>query len=132
MPIRRRLARFNRLFANHIVGRIIPRLPGFGALYHRGRKSGREYRTPVKVFRRADGYVISLPYGADSDWVKNVLAADGCDLVTRGHRVHLVAPKVFIDNEQSEIPAILRVTLKRVNVTEFIALKFAEAMIPQA
>jgi deazaflavin-dependent oxidoreductase (nitroreductase family) len=132
MSIRRRLARFNRLFANHIVGRIIPRLPGFGAVYHCGRKSGREYRTPVKVFRREDGYVISLPYGSGSDWVQNVLAADGCDLMTRGRRVHLVAPNVFIDNEQSEIPAFLRVALKRVNTTEFIALKFAEAMAPRA
>jgi deazaflavin-dependent oxidoreductase (nitroreductase family) len=131
MPIRRRLARFNRLFANHIVGRIIPRMPGFGAVYHSGRKSGREYRTPVKVFRRADGYVMSLPYGSDSDWVKNVLAAGGCDLMTRGHRVHLVSPDVFIDNEQDEIPAFLRVALKRVNATEFIALKFAEAMSPR-
>lgn len=132
MSIHRRLARFNRLFANHLVGRIIPRMPGFGAVYHRGRKSGREYRTPVKVFRRTDGYVMSLPYGSDSDWVKNVLAADGCDLMTRGRRVHLVAPNVFIDNEQAEIPAFLRVALKRVNAIEFIALKRAEATLPRA
>jgi len=132
MSIHRRLARFNRLFANHLVGRIIPRLPGFGAVYHRGRKSGREYRTPVKVFRREGGYVMSLPYGSDADWVKNVLAADGCDLMTRGRRVHLVAPHVFIDTEQAEIPAFLRVMLKRVNAIEFIALKPAEATLPSA
>jgi deazaflavin-dependent oxidoreductase (nitroreductase family) len=131
MPIRRRLARFNRLFANHLVGRIIPRFPGFGAVYHRGRKSGREYRTPVKVFRREDSYVMSLPYGSDSDWVKNVLAAGGCDLMTRGRRVHLVAPNVFIDTEQGEIPAFLRVALKRFHATEFIMLKLAEAMLPR-
>jgi deazaflavin-dependent oxidoreductase (nitroreductase family) len=132
MSLRRRLASFNRVFGNRIVGRIIPRLPGFGAVYHHGRKSGREYRTPVKVFRRGDSYVMSLPYGSDSDWVKNVLAAGRCDLQTRGRRVHLAEPEVFVDEKQAEIPAFLRVALKRVNATEFIALKPAEATMPQA
>ena len=31
-----------------------------------------------------DGYLLALTYGPDSDWVKNVLAAGGCELVTRG------------------------------------------------
>jgi hypothetical protein len=61
MPISRRVARFNRSFANHIVGPVLTRLPGFGMVVHRGRRSGRQYRTPVKVFRRGDDYVITLP-----------------------------------------------------------------------
>ncbi len=128
MSFRRRLARFNHVFANRIVGRVIPLFPGFGAVYHRGRKSGREYRTPVKVFRRGESYVMSLPYGSDSDWVKNVLAADGCDLMTRGRRVHLVKPTIYVDAEQGDIPAFIRMALKRVNATEFIELEPAPAI----
>jgi deazaflavin-dependent oxidoreductase (nitroreductase family) len=128
MSFRRRLAHFNRVFGNRIVGRVIPLFPGFGAVHHRGRKSGREYRTPVKVFRREDTYVISLPYGSNSDWVKNVLAAGNCDLMVRGRRVHLVEPSIFTDDEQVEIPAFIRKALKRVKATEFIALKPAETI----
>jgi deazaflavin-dependent oxidoreductase (nitroreductase family) len=131
MSLRRRLAHLNRVFGNRVVGRIIPLLPGFGAVYHRGRKSGRAYRTPVKVFRRGDSYVISLPYGSNSDWVKNVLAAGSCDIITRRQRVHLVDPKVYRDEKQAEIPAFLRVALKAVNATEFITLKSAEATSPR-
>lgn len=126
MSFRRRLARFNRVFANHLVGRIIPRLPGFGAVHHRGRKSGRKYRTPVKLFRREDAYVISLPYGSDSDWVRNVLAAGGCDLVTSGRRLRLVDPHVYVDEEQAAIPVFIRMALKRLNATEFLALQPAD------
>lgn len=123
MSTQRRLARFNRVFGNRIVGRILPRVPGFGAIHHHGRKSGRDYRTPVKVFRSGDSYVVSLPYGADSDWVKNVLAAGNCVLATRGQRVRMVEPTVYTDSGQAEIPAFLRKALKRVNATEFLELK---------
>lgn len=128
MSLQRRLARFNKAFGNRIVGRLISRLPGFGAVYHRGRKSGREYRTPVKVFRNGADYVVSLPYGSGSDWVRNVLAAGGCDLLVRGHRVALVAPRVYVGDDQADIPALIRAALKRVNATEFLALTPAEAV----
>jgi deazaflavin-dependent oxidoreductase (nitroreductase family) len=114
------------VFGNRIVGRVIPLMPGFGAVYHRGRRSGREYRTPIKVFRHGNGYLVSLPYGSESDWVKNVLAAGGCDLVTRGRRVHLVEPRVYSDDKPAAIPAFLRMALKRINATEFLALEPAK------
>ena len=127
MSIRRRLARFNRVFANRILGPAVPALPGFGAVLHRGRRSGRPYRTPVMVFRSGELYVLALPYGSDSDWVKNVLAAGGCDLRTRGRRVRLVEPRVYDNDSQSDIPAVVRWALKRLNATEFMALRPADA-----
>jgi deazaflavin-dependent oxidoreductase (nitroreductase family) len=120
---RRRLARFNRQVANRVVGPVLTRMPGFGAVLHRGRRSGRQYRTPVKLFRRGDGYLVSLPYGQDSDWVKNVLAAGGCHLVTRGRQLELVDPQVYVDLEQQSIPAPIRAVLKRVGAVEFLALE---------
>ena len=120
---RRRLARFNRGFANKIVGPVLSRSPGFGAIHHIGRRSGRLYRTPVKVFRRGEAYILSLPYGSDSDWVKNVMAAGGCELTTRGRRVHLVHPEIFVDDAQAGIPAPIRAVLKRVGAVEFLALQ---------
>jgi deazaflavin-dependent oxidoreductase (nitroreductase family) len=127
MSIRRRLARFNRVFANRLLGPALPALPGFGAVLHRGRRSGRPYRTPVMVFRSGELYVFALPYGSDSDWVKNVLAAGGCDLRTRGRSVRLVEPTVDENDSQSDIPFVLRWALKRLSATEFMTLKPAGA-----
>ena len=93
MSVRRSLAVFNRQVANHFFGPLMTRFSAFGVVHHRGRKSGREYRTPVKVFRRGDDYVISLPYGATCDWARNVLAAGACELEIRGKRVRLFEPR---------------------------------------
>ena len=37
-------------------------MPGFGVVVHRGRRSGREFHTPVNVFPRHDGVRIALTY----------------------------------------------------------------------
>lgn len=94
MPMPKRLARLNRVVTNRALGRIAPWMPGFGVVHHRGRSSGRSYRTPVNVFQRGDGYVVAMTYGPQTDWVKNVLAAGGCDLETRKQLVHLVEPRL--------------------------------------
>lgn len=54
-----------------------------------GRRTGREYRTPVVAAPTADGFVIALPYGTTSNWVRNVLASGSATLVHEGetHRV---------------------------------------------
>jgi len=66
--------------------------------------------------------VIALTYGADSQWVRNVLAAGAVDVETRGRRVHLVDPEVVRDGERSLVPAPVRVVLGLANVDEFMLL----------
>ena len=109
--------RFSRRFAG--------RLPGFGLLVYRGRKSGREYRTPMNVFRRGDEYVLALTYGSDVQWVKNVMAAGGCDLVTRGRTIRLVEPVLFSDPSRSAMPGLVRFFLGLLRVTEFLRMRIA-------
>ena len=92
MAIPRTVARWNKVGLNRVTRRIAPWMPGFGVVVHRGRRSGRRYRTPVNVFPTGGGYRFALTYGADTDWVKNVLAAGGCQLETRGRVVRLVEP----------------------------------------
>ena len=107
--------RFSRLFAGW--------LPGFGLLVYRGRKSGKEYRTPMNVFRRGDEYVFALTYGADVQWVKNIVAAGGCDIVTRGRTVRLVEPVLFTDPKRSMMPLPVRLFLGPMRVTEFLRMR---------
>lgn len=62
------------------------------ALEVRGRRSGRVRSNPI-VIATVEGrpYLVSM-LGPDSDWVKNVRAADGAAVIRRGRRrrVHLV------------------------------------------
>ena len=125
MPLSRRVAKFNRVVLNRIIGMVAPWMPGLGVIYHRGRKSGREYHNPINVFRRRGGYLVALTYGSGADWVKNVLAAGECDLLTRCQLLHLVEPTLFTDEQRSGMPAVIRMVLTMANVTEFLALKSA-------
>ncbi|GGL40699.1 nitroreductase family deazaflavin-dependent oxidoreductase [Nocardia jinanensis] len=114
MPAPRWVARANRAGLNKVTGFIAPWAPGWAVVVHRGRKSGRVFRTPLWAFRRADGYVIALTYGAESDWVKNVLTADGCELETRRRRYAVGAPRVYHDETAGAMPPFIRFVLRRV------------------
>jgi deazaflavin-dependent oxidoreductase (nitroreductase family) len=118
-----RIARFNRLVTNRVTGPLAPRLPAFGVVLHVGRKSGREYRTPVNVFRHQGGYVIALTYGPGADWVRNVQAAGGCDLITRGRRVRLTAPQIVHDESRSRVPPPVRMALRLLDVADFLCFE---------
>ena len=122
MPLPRSIARINRRVTNRLLGGLAQRLPGFGVVVHTGRKSRRQYRTPVNVFRRGDRYIIALTYGPDSDWVRNVLAAGGCTLETRGRTLRLSRPRLFHEESRYAVPAPVRLILGIVHVYDFLEL----------
>jgi deazaflavin-dependent oxidoreductase (nitroreductase family) len=118
----RRVARINRAATNRILGPLARVLPGLGVVIHRGRRSGREYRTPVTVFRTPDGYVVALTYGV-GDWARNVLAAGGCDLEMRRRVVRLVDARLVRDPSRGAVPVFIRPALAALGVTEFVHLR---------
>ena len=122
MAMGRRMATVNRYVTNRVLGGPANRLPGFGVVHHVGRRSGRLYRTPVNVFPTPGGYVFALTYGSQAEWVRNVLAAGGCDLVTRGRRVRLTNPRLLHDERRSMMPAHVRLVLGLAHVSEFLEL----------
>ena len=99
--------------------------PGFGVLAHRGRRSGRTYRSPLNVFRLGDMYVFFLTYGSDVDWVKNVLAAGQATLRTRGTDVELVDPELVTDPERRLVPPPVRLAGRVLDATQFVLLRRA-------
>jgi deazaflavin-dependent oxidoreductase (nitroreductase family) len=127
MPIPKVVGRWNKAGLNHLTRHVAPWMPGFGVVVHRGRRSGRRYQTPVNVFRAPDGYVIALTYGAETDWVKNVLAAGGCELRTHGQTVPLSSPRLFHDENRSGIRPVERQALRILNVADFLSLTPAPA-----
>lgn len=123
MPAPRWVARANKIGLNRFTKYIAPWAPGWAIVVHRGRKSGRTFRTPLWAFRRRNGFVIALTYGPETDWVRNVLAAGGCELQTRRRRYQLGAPVVFRDEDATDMPAFIRFMLRRViKAPEFLRL----------
>ena len=119
---KRWVAAFNLAVTNRITSRFVNRLPGFGILTHVGRKSGRLYRTPVNVFRAPDGFLIALTYGRDSEWVRNVVSAGGCQLETRRVLYQLSAPTVVHDPTRRRFPLPVRMILGIIGANDFMQL----------
>jgi deazaflavin-dependent oxidoreductase (nitroreductase family) len=122
VPLPRSLARFNRVVTNRIARRFAGRLPGFAIVVHRGRRSGRTHRTPVNAFRRPGGWVFALTYGPGAEWVRNVLAAGGCELIAGGRVHRLAVPRVVRDPGRRLVPAAVRPVLRLANVDHFLEL----------
>src|SRR5215475_1593057 len=96
MPFPKRFARFNRGVTNRVIPPLARRMPGFG---------------------------IALSYGSDSDWVQNVLAADGCALETRGRTVALFDPQIVRQNTHSDVPRFVRGVLRLIATRDFMELR---------
>lgn len=116
-------------YVDPVLRPLAGRLPTFGVVSHRGRTSGRTYRTPVNVFRRGDEYLFFLTYGSDVDWVKNILAAGTCTVRTRGRDVRLVDPELVVDPELDLAPPFVRFVESIAGVTEVLRMRSAFAGI---
>jgi deazaflavin-dependent oxidoreductase (nitroreductase family) len=121
-----RFRRFAMRYINPVTQRVAGKLPTFGILTHRGRKSGRIYQTPINLFRRGDAYFFFLTYGSDVQWVKNVLATGSCSVETRGRVVELVEPELITDPELRPAPPVVRFVERRIaGVTQYLRMRAA-------
>ncbi|MFG2090892.1 nitroreductase family deazaflavin-dependent oxidoreductase [Spirillospora sp. NPDC048824] len=106
----------NKVFTNRIQGVYAPYVPPLAVIVHKGRRSGREYRTPVTAFRSGRTVIVGLPYGADTDWVRNLLA-EGRGGLERLGRVRRVAnPRVLTADEARELPSAGRYAARYMDV----------------
>src|SRR5436309_11147108 len=96
MKLSRRVARFNKLINNRLQGVYAWILPPWAVILHRGRRSGRAYRTPLLAFKRDRTLVIALLYGEESDWLRN-LRAGGGEVVRGGRTYELVSEPRVLD-----------------------------------
>jgi len=93
------LARFNRHVTNPIQKIWAGYAPMFGILEHVGRRSGKQYRTPLNVFTTDDGFAILLTYGPDRDWLKNFAAAGNARMKRHGRTFVVADPRVVTKAE---------------------------------
>jgi deazaflavin-dependent oxidoreductase (nitroreductase family) len=122
-----RVRRFNRNVTNPRVLRTAG-APGASTsvIRHVGRVSGRPYETPVGPVAVGDDYLIALPYGPGTDWVRNVMAAGGATLVHEGRQVSIDRPEVVATSEVvDDLPASERRTLRIFGVDQCLRVRKA-------
>jgi deazaflavin-dependent oxidoreductase (nitroreductase family) len=114
---------FTTRIVNPLLIHIAGWMPSFAILTHVGRTSGTTYRTPINVFRRGDHYNFALTYGSDVQWLKNIMAAGGCMMRTRGRDIRLVEPELIVDPELRLMPWPVRFMGKVNRVTELLRMR---------
>jgi len=92
-------------------------------LTHVGRRSGRPYQTPLGAQPYGDGFVVSLPYGSQTDWCRNVVAAGECTLAWRGQNFQLERPEIIPGPQVfQELPVLPRIMLHGGGIHDFLWL----------
>jgi deazaflavin-dependent oxidoreductase (nitroreductase family) len=108
-------------------------LPVLGILHHHGRKTGREYATPLGIRPAvAGGFVMPLTFGEAAGWYRNVKAAGSAVITWRGAD-HTVAGPVIV-GEAVALPAFPRyerLSLRLIGVRQFAWLRPAAASGPE-
>ena len=88
------LRRLNRRVTNPLMMRFAGRRV-YTVVDHIGRRSQKVYHTPVLGQPSGDCFFIPLPYGEDTDWCLNVLAAGGCRVTWSGRTYSLNHPRII-------------------------------------
>jgi len=97
---------------------------------HTGRRSGRQYVTPVGAELTGNTVVIPLTFGTESDWSRNVRAAGGCSIRLGGTDYDAVAPEVLSAGEarpvvRSAYSAWQRGMFRMLGIKQFLLLQVA-------
>ena len=98
------------------------------AVHHIGRRSGKDYVTPVWAHRVGDQFFIGLPYGTGVDWCRNVLAAGGGAVEHDGVRFDVVAPVIVLARDAPErLAGTRRSMLELMGIESFLRLDIVPA-----
>ena len=122
----RSVARFVNPAALLIAGRRW--MPILGILHHRGRRSGRLYRTPLGMRPLTDRFFLPRTFGDDAAWYRNVLASGGCVVTYRGIDYRLVEPEVVgYATAAAAFPRYELLQFRLIGIDEFLQLRQAPA-----
>ena len=98
-------------------------LPLWAVLRHRGRRTGREYAVPVAIRATEEAFVIAIPFGERTQWVRNVVDAGGCTIRWQAAEHPATAPAIIGYEEAAPAFASMqRWILRRAGVSRFIRL----------
>ncbi|GAA2725533.1 carboxymuconolactone decarboxylase family protein [Actinocorallia aurantiaca] len=119
------LPALNKRVTNRVQGVWAPYLPPYAVIVHRGRVSGREYRTPVLAVRSGRLLFVALPYGDRTDWVRNLLA-EGRGGVERLGRLHRVSG-IRVTDVPTAGELVPRRARRALGLTKILVAEFEES-----
>lgn len=112
---------FNRFTLTFAGTRIFPL---YGVLEHRGRRSGKIFRTPVVVNRISDGFIVPMPWGQATDWFRNLTAAGEGTIRWKGRDYPVVQPEVIdVADAKPYFSATQQVGMKRFHIEQCVKLR---------
>ena len=95
---------------NPVALRFAPHIPFYVVLEHRGRRSGRVFRTPLAGIEVEHGFLLPLAFGEKAHWVLNLRHDGGGVVEWRGKRIAVTDPAVITWKEgKSSVPYELSV-----------------------
>jgi deazaflavin-dependent oxidoreductase (nitroreductase family) len=101
-----------------------PLLPLYGVIEHRGRRSGKAFRTPVVVRPTSDGFIVPMPWGESTDWYRNVRAASQTVIRWKGRDYPLVQPEVVdAAAAKAAFGAPISAMMARLNISHSLRLR---------
>ena len=125
-PRARQVVRFAARFVNPLVLLVAGRrwMPVVGILRHRGRRSGRDYATPIGMRPLGDSFVIPRTFGDNAAWYLNVRAAGEGRITYLGRNYRVAEPEV-VDYATAK-PAFPRYELAQfrlIGINEYMRLR---------
>lgn len=114
--------KFNRVAVRVAGARFVP---VWAAVEHRGRKSGKEYATPVAIAAATSGALyIGLPWGPGTDWVRNLQAAGGGTVRWKGTSYAVTEPTIVGSSEAlAAANVVVRLIMTRWNMDHYLRLQ---------
>jgi deazaflavin-dependent oxidoreductase (nitroreductase family) len=117
-----------RVFVKHVVNPLMRNFAHsshgpFALLRHVGRKSGKQYETPIMAWPVEGGFVIVLTYGPNVDWLRNLQSAGQGSL--RWHKQeYLLQNPAFVDAKTAlgALPPFIKLVLKLNGAQHFVRI----------
>lgn len=125
-PLLRAIRISNKYLLNPLMGAAAGKKNSYASVIrHTGRRSGKQYSTPVGADRVQDGFLIPLGYGARVDWLQNMLAAGRATLSVDGEVHDVTRPEVI--DAGTALPLLSpkrRRTFERLGIAQYLRVKF--------
>ncbi|HEX7172010.1 MAG TPA: nitroreductase/quinone reductase family protein [Candidatus Limnocylindria bacterium] len=120
--VTRAIARATAPLSRPLAGR--RPFPLWAVVRHRGRHSGRSYAVPVAIRASSDSFTIPLPWGQETQWLRNVVAASGCEIRWRGAEHAATAPRVIgFEEAAGAFHPLQRAVMRAAGIRAFLRLE---------
>jgi EmrB/QacA subfamily drug resistance transporter/deazaflavin-dependent oxidoreductase (nitroreductase family) len=125
-PRARRVVRSAARVVNPLVLFVAGRrwMPVVGILYHRGRRTGREYATPIGMRPLGDGFVIPRTFSDNAAWYQNIKAAGEGRVTYLGRHYRVVEPEVVgYATARPAFPRYERAQFRLIGINEYLRVR---------